>query len=315
MAEIRNTVGLETVHPKGSLKRKRFTPYVFISPFFIIFAIFGLFPILFTFVLSFADWDGLKPIDWVGIHNYVSLFSDPTFVLSLKNTVILILFTLPTQILLALVLAFILHIGLVRRRDLFQTLLFLPYITTPIAIGMLFSAIFDWKYGLLNAILLKMHLISEAIPWLQTAMYSKPLLAAILDWKYTGYTMVLLMAGMKTIPKDIYESAAIDGATVFDSFWRITLPLLKNILTFVVITSIVGGFQIFEEPLLLYSSGASGDQGFGGPDQSAMTIVMYLYQSAYKFYRWGYAAAIGYVLAIIILGCSLLSMKLMSRRG
>jgi cellobiose transport system permease protein len=123
------------------------------------------------------------------------------------------------------------------------------------------------------------------------------------------------MAGMKTIPKDIYECAAIDGANVFDSFWRITLPLLKNILTFVVITSIIGGFQIFDEPLLLYSSGASGDQGFGGPDQSALTIVMYLYQSAYRFYRWGYAASIGYVLAVIILGCSLLSMKLMSRRG
>ncbi|MDB4865747.1 MAG: binding-protein-dependent transport system inner rane component [Cohnella sp.] len=296
-------------------RRLRLAPYGFISPFYVVFIVFGLLPIVFTFILSFVDWDGIKEIRWVGISNYIHLFQDKTFLIALKNTALLILFTLPSQILLALIIAYILHMGLVRHKDFYQTLIFLPYITTPIAIGMLFSALFDWKYGLVNSVLTHLHLVADGIPWLQSPGYSKPLLAFILDWKYLGYTMVLLMAGMKTIPKDIYESAAIDGASMLDSFWRITLPLLKNIMTFVVITSIIGGFQIFEEPLLLYSSGASGDQGYGGPNQSALTIVMYLYQSAYKFYRWGYAAAIGYVLAFIILGCSLISMRLMSRRG
>jgi cellobiose transport system permease protein len=305
--------------PKSDAKTYRqynkYIPYFFLSPFFLLFVLFGLFPIVFSFVISFADWNGLSPIKWVGIQNYTFLMNDAIFIGSLKNTALIIIYFLPPLVILGLAMSYVLHMGMIKGKDFFQTIIFLPYITTPIAIGLLFGVLFDSYYGLFNQLLLQLKLIAEPVLWLTDPVYSKPLIAFIMNWKLLGYVMILLMAGLKTIPKDIMESAFIDGAGMMTCFRKITLPLLKPILTFIIVTCVIGGFQLFDEPLLLFQSGGAGSVSIGGPERSGMTVIMYLYQTAFIHSKWGYAAAIGFVHAAIIFVISMIVLAILARKG
>jgi len=288
-------------------------PYVFLMPYAVAFLVFFLFPVGFSFVLSLTDWDGLHPLRSIGFANYGALLNDATFRGSMATTAIILLQTLPMQIMLALVLAFGLHMSIVGGKDFFQTVLFLPYITTPVAVGLLFQSLLGGQFGLVNALLLRVHLIREPIQWLLQPVYAKPIISFILGWRNLGYIMVFLMAGMKSIPWEIYESARVDGARLPTMFWRITVPLIRPVLSFVVVTSVIGGFQLFDEPFLLYQFASAVESAVGGPDHAGLTIVTYLYQTAYRFHHWGYAAAIGYALAIVILVCTFLGLRLLTR--
>lgn len=287
-------------------KKLKLFPYLCITPFFLIFIIFNVFPTVSTLIVSFYDWNGFDVMKAVGLQNYVNLTKDPVFIKSVLNTFKIMLLTLPLEVVIALVLAVILNSSFTKSKHYFETIFFLPYVTSPVAIGILFSLIFSYKYGLLNWGLKSLKLISGDINWLGEAKYAILVISIVYLWRAIGYTVVLFIAGLQTIPIELYESSRIDGAGVMKTFFKITIPLLKPVITFVVITTIIGDLQIFAEPLMIFKGGS-------GTDNSAMTMVTYLYQTAFNFGRSGYGAAISYVLFFIILIFSIIMYKSMAR--
>ena len=275
--------------------RRNIWPYVFISPFFILFAIFGLFPYLYAFVLSFADWDGISQIKWVGLANYQQLLTDPVWWLSLYNSVWLLVVT-SLNLVIALVLAFILNSGLVRFKEVYRTAFFTPIVASSVAVSMVFASLFGLNYGLLNWVLSLVGL--SPVDWLGTAIWVKPAIALVSIWRYFGWNTVIYLAGLQSIPTELYEAARVDGARWRDVFLHITLPLLRPVITFTVILSIIGALQLFEEPAML--TGGPFSNGLGGPDRAGLTVVLNLYQTAFSFTQFGYAAAMSVGLFLVI---------------
>lgn len=220
-------------------------------------------------------------------------------------------FAIPLEIVTGLTLAAILKDFFNRTRNLFQLVNFLPYIATPVAIGILFQTLFDWKLGTVNMILVKLGLLKAPLYWLGLVWGSRAVVILLLFWRTFGYVMVMFLAGLSSIPDELYEAAKIDGAKWKDSFFKITIPMLKPIMTFVVITGIINGFRLFDEPQLLFQ--AEG-QPMGGPEHAVLTVVMNFYQAAFKNFEFGYGSAIAYGLFIVIFIFSYLSMKMMNRR-
>jgi ABC-type sugar transport system permease subunit len=275
--------------------RRNIWPYIFISPFFILFAIFGLFPYLYAFVLSFADWDGISPLKWVGLANYQQLLTDPVWWLSLYNSVWLLVVT-SLNLVIALVLAFILNSGLVRFKEVYRTAFFTPIVASSVAVSMVFVSLFGLNYGLLNWVLSLVGI--PPIDWLGTAIWVKPAIALVVIWRYFGWNTVIYLAGLQSIPTELYEAARVDGARWRDVFLHITLPLMRPVITFTVILSIIGALQLFEEPAML--TGGPFSNGLGGPDRAGLTVVLNLYQTAFSFTQFGYAAAMSVGLFLII---------------
>jgi ABC-type sugar transport system permease subunit len=274
--------------------RRNIWPYIFISPFFILFAIFGLFPYLYAFALSFADWDGISPIKWVGLANYQQLLTDPVWWQSLYNSVWLLVVT-SLNLVIALVLAFILNSGLVRFKEVYRTAFFTPIVASSVAVSMVFASLFGLNYGLLNWVLSLVGL--PRVDWLGTAIWVKPAIALVVIWRYFGWNTVIYLAGLQSIPTELYEAARVDGARWRDVFLHITLPLMRPVITFTVILSIIGALQLFEEPIML-TGGPFGSAG--GPDRAGLTVVVNLYQTAFSFTQFGYAAAMSVALFLVI---------------
>lgn len=293
-------------------KRRNVSPYLFILPFFLIYGIFNLFPAIFSFFISFTKWDGVNAMQFVGIENYIRLFTgDPLFWKSLYNTILMMLMGMPLQIITGLLLAVLLKEIGNKARNVFQVVNFLPYLTIPVAIGLLFQILFDWQYGTVNLALQSASLIDSPINWLGSVAGARFVVVLLAYWKYFGYMMVIFLAGLSTIPEDIYEAARIDGAKWKDQFFRITLPMLKPIISFVLITSIMGSLQFFDEPKLLFSGLSS--QPLGGPDRSVLTVVMHFYDTAFERFNYGYGSAIAYGLFVIIFILTVVSMKVLAR--
>lgn len=293
-------------------KRRNVSPYLFILPFFLIYGIFNLFPAIFSFFISFTKWDGVNAMQFVGIENYIRLFTgDPLFWKSLYNTILMMLMGMPLQIITGLLLAVLLKEIGNKARNVFQVVNFLPYLTIPVAIGLLFQILFDWQYGTVNLALQSASLIDLPINWLGSVAGARFVVVLLAYWKYFGYMMVIFLAGLSTIPEDIYEAARIDGAKWKDQFFRITLPMLKPIISFVLITSIMGSLQFFDEPKLLFSGLSS--QPLGGPDRSVLTVVMHFYDTAFERFNYGYGSAIAYGLFVIIFILTVVSMKVLAR--
>src|SRR5919199_3291871 len=286
-------------HGRGLLHemRRNIWPYVFISPFFILFSIFGLFPYLYAFVLSFAEWDGISPIKWVGLANYQQLLTDPIWWQSLYNSVWLLVVT-SINLVIALVLAFILNSGLVRFKEAYRTAFFTPIVASSVAVSMVFTSLFGLNYGVLNWVLSLVGI--PPIDWLGTPIWVKPAIALVSIWRYFGWNTVIYLAGLQSIPTELYEAARVDGARWRDVFLHITLPLLRPVITFTVILSIIGALQMFEEPAML--TGGPFSNGLGGPDRAGLTVVLNLYQTAFSFVQFGYAAAmsVGLFLCIVV---------------
>ncbi|ADU28957.1 binding-protein-dependent transport systems inner membrane component [Evansella cellulosilytica DSM 2522] len=209
-------------------KRTALSAYLFISPFFILFAIFGLFPMVFSFYLSFFRWDGLTPMTYVGLRNFEIIFGDSVFFSSILNTFIIgLMGTLP-QIVAALLLAFALNSALIRFRNTFRTLVFLPYITSVVAVAIIFGVVFNNQpFGFVNYILSMFDI--DPIRWNQEYWPVKIAISTMVFWRWVGYNTIIFLAGMQSIPKDLYEAAKIDGATVAQQIRMITLPMLKPI--------------------------------------------------------------------------------------
>lgn len=287
--------------------RKNRWAYTFISPFYILWLIFGLGPFLFSLYLIFAKWDGLGPIEFVGLKNFIFLFKPgggEVFWKSIGNGVILFFMYVPIMTFLAIVLAVILNSQRVRGFRFFRTLIFAPYITSMIAAGFTFRLILEYDGGLFN-ILLNMLGMSSA-PWLENEWWARISLCLLVIWGWLGYNMVLMLAGLQTIPRELTEAAQIDGATPVQAFFHITIPLLRPVIIFSLILSTMGTFALFNEVYALTFTP-------GGPMRANLTPFLHIYNVAFQDFRYGRASAMSYMYAILILAVSWLQMRYFGR--
>jgi multiple sugar transport system permease protein len=281
--------------PSAMRLSPRWAPYVFISPFLLLFAVFGVFPLLFSLHLAFQSWEptsGLDAMDFVGLDNFAFALQDEWFWKSLKNTLWLAVVSGAPQHLVAIPLAVFIHNSFKRLRDGVVGAYFLPYITSTVAIAIMFSSLFSKDFGLVNAALASAFGM-EHVDWLGRAENIKPAIAFVVFWRYLGFNVVLYLAALQTIPRDLYEAATMDGAGRWQQFWHITLPNLKPMIFFGVTLSVIGGLQLCEEPFILTG-------GRGGADQSGMTSAVYLYRMAFDFNDFGGASAMSWLLFAVV---------------
>lgn len=294
-------------------------PYVLLSPFVVLFLMFGVFPLVFSFYLAFQSWEptaGLSAMKFVGLDNFAFAITDEWFWKSLKNTAWLALVSGVPQHLVAIPLAYFIHTSFKRSRNMVIGAYFLPYITSTVAIAMMFSTLFSTDYGLINQALLGMHHLpglawlvpAQPVDWLGRAENVKPAISLVVFWRYVGFNTVLYLAALQTIPADIYEAATMDGAGRWQQFWFITLPSLQPMIYFGVTLSVIGGLQLFEEPFILTG-------GRGGTDQSGMTTAMYMYRTAFEFNDFGGASALSWLLFVFVALLTWLTNRAFKPRG
>lgn len=284
--------------------QRRWAPYLFISPFFIGYAIFFLYPVLWALYLSFFQQIGIgAPAKWVGLGNYLKLLTDDLFLKGVVNTTYYaagsLFIILPAALLLGMVFA----MRNLKGSTFFRLFYFTPNITSGVVVAAIFGLVFDTEYGLINNWLLA-PLGIERIRWLQDAVFIMPAIIVLGLWRYTGINALYFLAGLQNIPHELNEAAQIDGATRWQVFRFVTLPLLRPVLLFTIIIAIIGSYNLFGEPFLLV--GAEG-----GPRNSALFITMYLYLNGFRYMKFGYASAIGYALTIIILVLSVIQLRLL----
>lgn len=288
--------------------QRRWAPYLFISPFFVVFLVFGLFPIFFSAYLSFQEWNpiqGLGSMRFIGWENYVFTFDDPWFWRALGNTVWIAVASGLPQHLVAIPLAFALVMGVRAFRHQLTAIYFLPYITSAVAVSLVFLTIFGTQFGVLNQLLAYLAEaswsawlfggLSESLPinWLGQRNFIKPAVSMVVFWQFFGFNVVLYTAGLATIPREYYEAAQVDGASSGQSFRYITVPLLRPMIFFAVTLTIIGNLQLFDQPFIL-------TDGRGGTGQAGMTVVMYLYRTGFEWLEMGTAATIAWLLFILI---------------
>lgn len=278
-------------------------PYVFISPFYILFLVFGIYPILFSFYLSFTEWKGLGPIKFVGLRNFELLFRDKVFWQSMTNGVILFFMYVPIMTFLALVLAVILNSKRVRGFRFFRTLLFIPYIMNIVAAGFTFRLLLNQKYGLVNALLGIFNI--PPVPWLESVWGGRISLSLLVIWAWLGYNMVIMLAGLQTIPGELTEAALIDGASSIQAFFYVTVPLMRPVILFSVVLSTMGSFNLFSEIYNLTG---------GGPINATITPVILIFEQAFGNFRLGYASAMSYLYFLILFVLTLLQFRYFGRQ-
>lgn len=290
------------------LARQQGAGLAFVSPYFLVFAVFGLFPLVYTAWVSLHDWTLLGgKVEFVGLANYHALMVDSAFWRALVNTFgIFILATVP-QLVLATVLAQMLNTGL-RARTFWRMSVLLPNVTSVAAVGIIFGLIFARDYGIANWVLGMFGV--ENIDWRAHRWSSWLAIATMVDWRWTGYNALILLAALQSVPKDLYEAARIDGASAWRQFRSITVPMLRPTLIFVTIIATIGGIQLFTEPLL-FNSGANAISG--GNRGQFQTVAMYLVQEAFTGQRFGYASTIAWVLFLIIALFSAINLMLLRR--
>ena len=281
--------------------------YFFILPYFLVMIALQLYPIVFTLGLSFTRPLNMFENEFAGLANYGRLLTNGIFYQSIFNTLWIWLWNYIPQIVFAVLLGVILTSYKMRGREFLRTVYFLPNLVTAASIGVLFAVILDWKNGALNQILLNMGILREPFNWPVKPKVMQGAVSFIQWWQWFGYTMIIMMAGLNAISEELYEAAHIDGANRRQAFFRVTLPLLRPTLLYVMITSLIGGFQIFDIPRVITN-------GRGAPDNALNTMVLYLFNQAFVNFNVGYAAAIAWVLFFLILTFSILSFRLIRGR-
>jgi ABC-type sugar transport system permease subunit len=276
--------------------------YVFISPFFLLFGVFGLYPLLFSLYLSFVKWDGLTPMTWIGWGNFTAMFQDEILVTSLWNTLVIGAMYIPPMFLGAFFFALLLNASWLRCRGLFRAALFLPVVTSMVVVAIVFTLFYGAESGLLNYLLDRIGV--DPIPWLVSEHWSKPSVAALLVWRWTGYNMVLMLAGLQAISPEYYEAARIDGAGAWQRTWHITLPLMRPVFVFCSIMSLIGTVYMFDEVFVLTQ---------GGPGTSSTNFGLYLFNTSFTDFKFGYASCMAYSVAAVVFVSSLFILRF--RRG
>jgi lactose/L-arabinose transport system permease protein len=276
--------------------------YLFISPFFIFYAIFGLYPMLFSIYLSLTTWKGVGPLEFVGFDNFTRLIRDRVFWQAMQNGAILFMLYVPVMLFLALVLAVVLNSGRVRGFRFFRTIIFLPFITNMVAAGFAFRILLTQNNGLINIALGTVGI--PPVPWLESMWGARVSLALLIIWAWLGYNMVIMLAGLQTIDNDLNEAAMVDGATPIGAFFHITIPLMRPVILFCAITSLMGSFGLFAEVTTLTQ---------GGPANATITPLIRIYNAAFGSLQFGYASALAYTYFAIIFMATILQFRVFGK--
>ncbi len=282
---------------------KHKTEYLLISPFFIIFGIFHGYPLLWSLWLSFHRWQGVGEARWFGFGNYERLLTNPRTWQALGNTCIFLLVLLPLIVALALVLATMLDSPMIKGRQLFRVMFFMPFITSIVIVAIIFQLLLNDNIGWINGILSALHL--PRVPWLSETWPARLAIMAMVLWGVTGYNVLIMLGGLQSIPEVLYDAASIDGASTLQKFFNITIPLMQGVTLFVTMTSTIALLNLFTQPWLLFPS----IQG-RGPDGSTDTLNTIQYATAFTSSRFGEAAAMGFIIAIIVFAVALIQLRL-----
>lgn len=269
-------------------------PYAFIAPFYVLYGLFLIVPVLAAIYLSLTEWVGLGTPDFVGIRNYTSLALDTSFHASLGNSLLYVLVSVFIAVPAALLIAQALNTRGLRARDLFRVAFFVPMVLSPIVIALVYSLLLDQNFGLLNATL-KALFGAPSLDWLGDPTLAKVSISFVLLWRWVGYLTIFFLAGLQAVPTELYEAAELDGAGKFRQFTTVTLPALKPVTAFVVVTSFISAAQLFDEPYLLTR---------GGPGEATLSVAMFIYRAAFERQQFGYAAAAGVVLFALVFAVS-----------
>lgn len=284
---------------------RRWAPYLFIAPFFVLFAVFGLFPLLFSIWLSLHQWEaaeGLGTMRWVGLANYGYALGDPWFQQSLANTFWYALVAGVPQHVVALPLAVFIHTVLKKSRNAVVGAYFVPYVTSSVAIALIFSTLFARESGVVN------QLLGLQVNWLGEAANAKPAIAFVVFWRYLGWNVVLYLSALQVIDASLYEAARLDGANRWQQFRHVTLPMVRPMMYFAVTLTIIGNLQLFEEPFILVDIES-------GIATQVMTTAMFMYRMAFSDGDFGTASAISWLLFAVIVALAWLNARLFGRHG
>ncbi|GAB3329267.1 sugar ABC transporter permease [Larkinella ripae] len=270
-------------------RKDKWIPYGLVAPYVLHFAVFVAFPVVFSVVLTFHSWNIISPMEFVGLANYTRLFKDRQFWQAIYNTLRFLLIHIPLQIVIALALAELLN-RTIRGAAFFRAAFFLPVIVSGVVVTILWQQLLGYNLGMLNRMLTAISL--PRVAWLDdpsVAMYS---IAVMVTWKNVGLYVILFLVGLQTVPVQYYEAADLEGATTWQKFRHITLPMINPTIFTVVVLSTIGGFSLFIEPYIMTE---------GGPMNSTLSAVMYIYRQAFQYYHMGYSATLGFFFALLIL--------------
>jgi len=283
------------------INKKKILPYLLVSPYLVHFMLFVAFPVGFSIVLTFHKWNIISPMEFTGLNNYIRLFNDKTFIRSISNTLIFLVIHIPLQIIVALFLAEILN-QKIKLRGAFRGAFFLPVIVSGVVVTILWQQLYGLDTGLLNRLLTGIGL--GKIGWLTDSNIAMASIAVMATWKNVGLYIVLFLVGLQTVPTQYYEAADLEGANHVQKFFRITLPMINPTIFMVVILSTIGGFSLFIEPYIMTG---------GGPLNSTMSAVLYIYKQGFFYYHMGYAATLGLFFAFIILAVVMIQKKFIEK--
>lgn len=287
--------------------------YVFVAAPLIGLIVFFIAPIVFTGWVSLHDWDMLSPVGempWRGLDNYTFLLTqDRVFPRALSNTALFAVSGVTVNVILGLAFALLLNTRIVGR-PIWRVLYFMPVITSPLALGVIFAFMFNRNYGLINNALVSVGIPRQ--PFLNSPDQALFVIVLIAIYQYVGYYIVIFLAGLQGIPQEYYDAAKVDGANNVQEFLFITLPLLRPVMLFVVVTNTIGALQVFD--IVYAATGAGGTSSAGGPANATMTVVLHMYNTAFKFSRMGRAAALAFILFAIIMVITIVQLRLLRDR-
>jgi cellobiose transport system permease protein len=311
---VTTTLGSRQTHaaPTGTASvrqsiTERIAPYAYIAPFFLIFSVFGLVPLLYTFYVALFDWNPIGEHVFIGLDNFTRLLADARFWNAAWNTISIWLLSTVPQLVAALLLAHLLNHARLRLAVFFRMSMVVPYITSVAATTIVFAQMFDRDYGLLNWLLGFVGV--EPIDFKQSVWGSHLMIAVMVTWRWFGYTTLLYLASLQAIPRAIFEAAAVDGAGSWKQFRHISIPSLRPVIVFTVVTSTIGGLQIFTEPLLISRAAPLTC----GPVRQCQTLTLFLYEQGFGQFQFGYGAAIGVALFVLIIAIATLNYVLSTR--
>lgn len=285
-------------------KRHNLTGWAFLTPAAILIVIMSFVPMVRALILSFKTGIGAN-MKWAGIFNYQRMFQDKVFMQALKNNFLYLIIQVPVMLVLALILASMLNNKDLKFKGLFRTCIFLPCATSLVSYAIVFRTLFAMD-GFVNMLLVKLHILDKGINWLANPGTARAVIIIALIWRWTGYNMVFYLSGLQNIDYSVYEAARIDGASPFQSFWKITVPLLKPTILLTTIMSTNGTLQLFDESVNLTN---------GGPSNATITMSHYIYNMSFKYTpNFGYAAAMSYLILILVAILALVQMKVGDKR-
>lgn len=287
-------------------RKETIVGWLFLAPEFIGILLLYVFPVFFSLFLSFSEWNlvgGVSNIKFIGLENYIKMFQDDKVIMALKNNMLFTVVTVPVGMILALLLAVFIHTR-VYFKSYFKVAFFIPYISSIIALGAVWSALFHPSQGPINQFLMRLGM-TDPPKWLADTSYSLVAIMIITIWAGIGYQIIIYLAGLANIPEEMYEAASIDGASGYHKFMKITLPLLGPTISFLMITLLIGSFKVFDLVAFLTA---------GGPNNSSTVLVYRIYEEGFRNYKMGYASAISWLLFAIVGIVTLITYQIQNRK-